>query len=319
MFPLGSGCSLVGGTGWEWESLSQECLKLSLRMKVPAQPGESSAPAPSLESRRASGMAGVAPALSPEPFPQLQRETEPPPALAAQAEGGSLLSLCSCGMERPGMDPRGGGDPCGIQTGSRESVWDQTGRGGNRCGIQTGSRESVWDPNWEQGIGVGSSWEQGSNWDQGITVGSSWEQGIGVGSNWERRDKAGSSWKRRDKAGSSWERRDKMGSSWKRRDKVGSSWIRWDPSGRTRIHPGASVCSWQRKMKLLQGSISRSAQLRVTVTSSPSPSFPRSLPHIPPSSLSLRPNIPGINTKFLFEGAPVAPGDGIAWGVFAGY
>lgn len=43
------GAAVMGGTGWEWESSSQEYLKHSLRMKVLAQPGESLVPVPSLE------------------------------------------------------------------------------------------------------------------------------------------------------------------------------------------------------------------------------------------------------------------------------
>lgn len=86
-----------------------------------------------VDSRGASGMA---PALCLEPFPQLQREVELPPAVV------SLLRLRGLIPVLP-LLPQDGG------------AWN----GSQGCWDPAGSRGTTWGRSLEQGIHVGSSWE----------------------------------------------------------------------------------------------------------------------------------------------------------------
>lgn len=130
------GAALTEGTGWEWESLSQECLKRSLRIKALAQPSACSQFGKA-ESSGASGMTGMAPTLSLEPFPQLQREVEPPPAAALLLRLRGWIPVLPLLLQ----DAVAGNGSQGCWG----PVWGQLGAGGQR-GVTGGSRESVWDP-----------------------------------------------------------------------------------------------------------------------------------------------------------------------------
>lgn len=94
----------------------------------------------SVKSRGVSGMAGMAPTLSLEPFPQLQRDVEPPPAVALLLRLRGWIPVLPL-LPQDGVTwsgPWGGGDPAG-----QRNRWDPAGStlgAGNQCGIQLGEQ-----------------------------------------------------------------------------------------------------------------------------------------------------------------------------------
>lgn len=140
MFPLGtagSRCCSEGGTGWQWESLSQGCLKSSFRMKVRGEPS----PCPqfgNVGSRGASGMAGMAPTF--------------PGAVPTTPEGGGASSCCGFAAQAEGMDPCSPSAPVGWS--DLERIPGVLGTPGGPAGWGNGL-----GPSWDRRDKAGPSWE----------------------------------------------------------------------------------------------------------------------------------------------------------------